>query len=496
MEPWQSWSIVAVAGAGAYWYYTKQKQDKRIAGRAAAVTGTELPTRVQTKGKNKKKKEKATSGSDLPKTDVTNAIPVSVTSSGNENVKERKAGKKKKPTSMAKSSAVEMPNGTVPIFNDQVADEEADNKEFARQLASAKAGTTLSKEGTAVRQSKTKKQSQINGSSNATSTVGAADVKDMSGNSSTTGADADDDLSFANSPALGATVQEGEGVSDMLETPTPGPSVLRLTEPLQPPRPSAVKQAKPVQVQETKKQRQNKSKREAQKAEREQAEKQRRILLEKQLKTAREAEGRPAKNGVPVPAPLKSNAWSESANGTAAGHPASVSEVAGNTSLLDTFDATSQTANGNQQSVGMKRDPPASGSDPKLSESNWPSEEEQMRMLEEMDGSGAWQTVNAKKRVNAKKDAGVKNDDVSKTGVVGNGDPVKAETTAKEDAIKTTTEGENKKGKGEDMQSAESGGTLENGGAKEEVKPKKKKGEYLPWKEGNHPDNSDWPVLS
>lgn len=506
MEPWQSWSIVAVVGAGAYWYYKKHKQDKRIAGRAMPVTNTELPTRIQTKGKNKKKKQKATSGSDRPTSDTADATPVSVASSGNEKVTQRKGSKKKKqPSGLARSSAVELPSGNEPTSDDHGGDEEVDNKEFARQLASVKAGTTLSSAGSAVLPPKTRKQSQLSGFAHVTPNAGFADVKETSGNSSTTGADADDDLSSVNSPAFGATVHEAEGVSDMLETPTAGPSVLRLTEPSQPPRPSAPKQMKAVQPQENKKQRQNKAKAEAKKAEREQAEKERRVLLEKQRKTAREAEGRPAKNGVPVSAPLKSNAWSNSANGTAAGRPAPTGEMGGSTLLLDTFDDTSEATNGIKQNVGLKRDPQASVGDAKLSESNWPSEEEQMRMLEEMDGSGSWQTVGTKKRVNPKKDASVK-DDGTKTGVVSNGATTNTEVAQKEDTAEVATGGLQTggvqaggkpiDGKAEGVQVPEAGGTAADGGVPEVVKPKKKKGEYLPWKAGNHPDNSDWPVTS
>ncbi|MCJ1403041.1 hypothetical protein MMC11_006263 [Xylographa trunciseda] len=453
MEPWQSWGVVAVVGAGAYWYYAKQKQDTSRAGRSASIIGGGTPSRVQTEGKNKRRKDGPSGTSDQIPSDLADVASVSATSSGNEKVKQRKGGKKK-PSGLAKSSAIDVPSNSVPLVvgGDGDGDDEVDNKEFARQLSGVKAGTSLSTAGTAVRPPRTKKQSQINGSAHVAPDAGVINVKSPSGTSSTTGADADDDMSPSNSPAFGATNREAGGVSDMLEAPAPGPSVLRLTEPSQPQRPNAPKQSKSVQAQESKKQRQNKAKNEAKKAEREQAEKERRVLLEKQLRTAREAEGRPAKNGVAVSTPLKQNAWPKSMNGTVVATSAPANEAQTNGGLLDTFDDTPKAANGNKQNIGLKRDPEMSDGDSKLSDLNWPSEEEQMRMLDEMDGSGSWQTVNAKKKTIGKKDESVKNEDGGQ----------------REDTVK-----------------------------KEEQKQKKPKvEEYLPYKNFDHPENSDWAVVA
>src|SRR5206468_1295142 len=100
------------------------------------------------------------------------------------------------------------------------------------------------------------------------------------GASSTTGADADDDLSPAGSPASGAAslaAAKSVDISDMLEEPRAAPGVLRLTDPKGTMGKQKSKQApRTFEVAETKKQRQNRLKREAQKAVNEESEKERR----------------------------------------------------------------------------------------------------------------------------------------------------------------------------------------------------------------------------
>lgn len=265
------------------------------------------------------------------------------------------------------------------------------------------------------------------------------EVKHLSGTSSTTGADGDDDLSSTNSPAFGATdsfTNHGE-VSDMLEAPAPGPSVLRLTESTQPQRVAKPRQDKAVQEQESKKQRQRKAKNEARKEELRQAEQERRVLLEKQLRTAREAEGRPAKNGVPVSKPPARNAWSASGDaGSGQSSLQAPSLAAGsNTPLLDTFDDTpkqvaeaetgqkaeakelSHTADTSLYSFSSPRNddlddvstldsvktqkPGANGTshvNPNTWDRNLPSEEEQMRRLSELQSDGGWKEVKKREK--------------------------------------------------------------------------------------------------
>jgi len=403
MDPWKSWTVVAVVGAGAYWYYTNQQKDKR----GSTVLAQPIqPSRRKVEAKIKRKKDARAGASDQAASDAVTAASVSLPSSSGEQAKHRKGGKKK-PCKTGKSSAVSV-TSEAPLVEESGGDDEADDKEFARQLTSVKTGTALTNTGKAVKPPRTVKQSRAHGAGNGAPDSVLPDIKDLSGQSSTTGADADDDFSVTNSPEFGAIRRGEEGVSDMLEQPAPGPSVLRLTESTKPQRPSAPKQSKSTDVQESKKQRQRKAKREAEKAALDQAEKERRVLLEKQLRTAREARGEPAKNGVPVQAPPKSNAWANPTNGTDT-VSAPVNEASRSTvPLLDTFDKASKPVNGNEQISVAKRDPDSSLSDSKLSDLHWPSEEEQMRMLGEIEGSSSWQMVNGKKRRGSKKPESVK----------------------------------------------------------------------------------------
>ncbi|MCJ1407037.1 hypothetical protein MMC19_001107 [Ptychographa xylographoides] len=438
MDPWVSWGLVTAIGVGAYLYYTKQQQNKGRAGRAPSINETTQSVRRKVEGKTKRKKEN-TSGNEQAASSGADVLSVSIPSSSNEQAKQRKSAKKKG-SGLAKSSEAKVNPDVAAVAQRGGVDDEVDDKEFARQLAGVKAGTSLSTTGKAERPPRTKKQSQANGFADLTAD-GLGSAPDMSGDSSTTGADADDDLSDAHSPALVAITSGGGGVADMLEAPTPGPSVLRLTEPAQSPRPSVPKQSKSIQTQDTKKQRQRQAKNEARKAELAQSEKDRRVLLEKQLRTAREAEGRPAKNGVPVSKPPTSNPWTKTPSDTASTEatPDPIKNVISNDQLLDTFDdETPHAPNGTQQNIAVKRDAQRSKGDGKLTDHPWMSEEEQMRMFDEMEDNGSWQTVNVKK--------GVK--------------------TRKEDA-----------------------------GQAEEEKPKEqRKGRYLPYENFDHPDNSEWTV--
>jgi hypothetical protein len=457
MDPWKSWGLVVVVSVGAYCYYAQQKKDKRKSGKASVVTEPVQSFRKKVEGKNKRKKEGLASQSDQGASDGVDAPQVAVTSSGAEQVKQRKGGKKNA-SSQGKSSAVDM-NTSIPQSGEDSREDGVDNKEFARQLANVQAGTSFKSSEKATRPTKTVKQSKVNGKS---LEVGASEVKDQSGNSSTTGADADDDLSSTNSPTFGATIRGAEGVSDMLEAPAPGPSVLRLTEPKVPQRPSAPKPSKSTQEQETKKQRQRKAANEARKAEREEAERQRRVLMEKQMRTAREARGEPAKNGVPV-AP-SSNAWSR-ANNTIGGGVSSSDSTPGKVlPLLDTFESSTAGESGNS----AKHTQTGVDTKSKLADLNWPSEEDQMRMLDEMEGSGSWQMVNGKKRKKVDSAIG----ESPKTGDTTSGD-VGNSSTQSESAAKDVT--------GKEEKSASSG--------------KEKKEKYLPYEHTPHPDNSDWAVV-
>lgn len=312
---------------------------------------------------------------------------------------------KKRSERRAPETAADGPagNSSVEQVKGKGKDEADTDKEFARQMLGVKAGHSLVRTGSDRGRQRPAEMSHANSSakhlaaSAAPNATNDSSSHNPSATSSTTGGDADDDLSPAVSPRLGATAAgqqvSGGDVSDMLEAPAAGPSVVRITESTRPQLPARPQSSRTLTAQETKKQRQNRRKAEEKKAARADAELDRRALLEKQLRTAREAEGRPAKNGLgslaaAAPAPA-SSVWSDS--GPRAADSASAARGAGieQKPLLDTFGradaAPADTASGGT---------PVQSSGARSSSAAWdrelPSEEDQMRMIREMEG---WNTV-------------------------------------------------------------------------------------------------------
>ena len=414
MDPWKNWAIVGIVGVGAAYYYSQSGKSKRGRGRALPLVSPEQNQRRGSDHRNgskdkRKKKSKVSDTSDQQGSDVADVSSASAQKSTNGTVKKRK-GSKQQPSKLAQSSAVEVSTEkSVGTENDDVENEGMDNEEFARQLSGVKTGTSLKKVATQNETKKAKKQGKrneapqaMNGSTSKNN--GITSSQDMSTASSTTGADADDDLSPAMSPdlrATQATTPSSNDVSDMLEPASKGPSILRITDPVNPQSVNQPKAQKATPEPETKKQRQNRRKNEEKKAAREQAEKERRALLEKQLRTAREAEGRPAKNGL-GPAQLSStDAWNKPAN--AATKSTGPATEQSSVSLLDTFEDT-PTISLNPPSTNGG--PNSSSVDEKVWNNDLPSEEEQMRMITEMDSDNAWSTVakggKSKKKLSAK----------------------------------------------------------------------------------------------
>ena len=402
MDPWKSWAIVGVVGIGAAYYYSQSGKSRRGRGRAPPLVSSEQSQRrgsgqrLESKDK-RKKKGKSSDTSDQLGSDVADVSSASVQTSNNDTVKKRKGGKNQ-PSKLAQSSAVDVsPEQGTDAGNDNAEDEGMDNVEFAKQLSGLKAGTSLKKTSTQNENKKTRKQGKpseatpqvMNGS--ALKTTGPANTQDISTASSTTGADADDDLSPAMSPDLRATqmsTPSSRDVSDMLEPASKGPSILRVTEPANPQRARQPKASKIAPEPQTKKQRQNKQKNEEKKVLREQAEKERRTLLEKQLRTAREAEGRSAKNGLGPSQLPSTNAWNKPAN--AATKSVEPATKQGSVSLLDTLEETPATAPNPRSTNGAVN---GVSVDKKAWNSDLPSEEEQMRMITEMDSDNTWNTV-------------------------------------------------------------------------------------------------------
>lgn len=420
MEPWQSWTIIGVLGAGGYWYYTHSQKRRR--GRAQKPAPVNQPQRHSSnalddsKGANKKGKGKATEGGGRKSIEVTDMSSASATTSGSEKITKRKKVKKS-PSKLGQSSSVNVEPIEAANAASNEPEQAIDNAEFAKQMAGLKSGMSLEKPDTIGETKKTRRQGkqnesrQVPANGKAVELSGGAGSHEISTTSSTTGADADDDLSPVASPDLGDShmTSGAGGVADMLEAPAKGPSILRLTSPtqLKPERQPKLKKAAPEP--ETKKQRQNRQKNEEKKAAREEAERERHVLLEKQRRTAREAEGRLARNGSGS-VPPTTNAWlapKETAKPNGSSTVVS-SNVYG--SLLDTFEESSKSAKTSGAS-----DINGSYADQKAWEKDVPSEEEQMRMLSEMDDDG-WNTV-AKGGKAKKKKATYATDDENKSSI-------------------------------------------------------------------------------
>lgn len=396
-----SWVLfgTGVAAAGGYYYTQSQK---KIA-RAREVAGRRRGPQARVEPKERRIKARDSTSSDPVVSDFVDVA--SATGSGAEGSKKRK-GNKKQPSKLIQSSAVDVSNEPKPHIEGGE-DEGMDNTEFARQFSSKQMGTDLKKSASPAKKQRTKKQSKHNKTASeatngsALMPGGTANPQPSSTASSTTGADADDDLSPTNSPELGAmsnTMSSGMDVSDMLEAPMKGPSILNITAPTKPQHVRQPKQQKPVPEPETKKQRQNRKKKEEQRTAREESEKERRVLLEKQLRTAREAEGRPAKNGLGITNAPPSNAWNKTAtvNGGPKAPPPLVDQ--NDALLLDTFDDGQSSANGatslSALAVNGGSSPQAASASTFTSNTDLPSEEEQLRLISEMDSDNVWNTVN------------------------------------------------------------------------------------------------------
>ncbi|KAL1962844.1 hypothetical protein VTN77DRAFT_9119 [Rasamsonia byssochlamydoides] len=348
MNPYLSWAIVLVVAGSLGWYYTNGSKPK---GRTAVRTTTERSESINVL-KQKKKPRKAPESAPAPV---------------------RKPEEKPVLQSAPLNPA-----------DDDDEEEDINNKEFAKRFAAVKNGVSV------LDSSKTRsKEKRVKKAAAAANTLesGGSELSEShvsTRTSSTTGADADDDLSSAGSPVVNATVPSAGDISDMLEPPAPGASVLRLTGSME----SQAKKQKPQAFKqvETKKQRQQRLKNEARKQQVQEAEEQRRKLLEKQLHAAREAERREAARRQPAsPAP---NVWNTSKPVNNAGNGAPKVTVNHNVPLLDTFEPEKPSSEAVRQ-----QDSSSTGS--------WaqdlPPEEEQMRILGVTENEDDWTTVSSKK---------------------------------------------------------------------------------------------------
>lgn len=347
------WTIIlALAG---FWYYTNKQNtrqnelNKIAAQKQRAKEREEIEARKDSKAKRQRKKS------------FTEAPKQAPSQPKAENPAPAKKGKATKDSS-----------------------DDDDALAFARQYQQAKEGTKFSAKAANEQRQKSVKQSRAQDKESTAEKKSAADIGKVSAPSSTAGVDADDDESSTTSPVVAAA--DASGVSDMLERTTSGPSVLKLTDTEEKKRQS--KPAKAPQAVETKKQRQNRKKVEQAQAARAEEEKERKVKMEAQRRAARESEGRAAKDGsVFTNSAPKNNAWADNGvNGNS--QPSESSGGFLPVQPLDTLE------NGASKTAAPKVDAPKSNGNAKNLYAGLPTEEEQMRMIQEEQD---WNTVSSKK---------------------------------------------------------------------------------------------------
>ena len=310
-----SWGIALIVGGLAFYYYNAQSKPQLGRTRAASVADTiqaaVKPSRKREDNKTKPKNAGPTSSNDTPRLGAQLGNDVSGASSAD-------SGKKRKITKRQQDAPPAPPATTRHSPLEQDNEDDEDNKAWAQNLVALKKGTSLAPPSRTDSRNRTVKQSS---------------AKSPRGFASTS--DADDDLTPALSPALAA----GD-VSDMLESTSSGPSVLRLTESSKPAKAKQQRQPTSDQTAESKKQRQNRQKVEDRRLQREAEEKDRLQLLETQRRVAREARGEPAKNGIVSSKPPAASEWAVRAAIRATQSPTEPTPGSRveDASLLDTFE--------------------------------------------------------------------------------------------------------------------------------------------------------------
>lgn len=171
--------VAVVAVGGGFWYYHRSK--------APRPSTKQRSKPIEPREKQKEKKSNKDGG---------------LSSGGDQAVKK---SQKKKAQPAPKAVREEKTINSAPIIsNDR--DDEVDNKEFARQLQSIKAGHVISGKAQAATKQKSVKQSKAQ--EKAEKAVVEASSDNATAPSSATGGDADDDQSSVNSPELRATAIE------------------------------------------------------------------------------------------------------------------------------------------------------------------------------------------------------------------------------------------------------------------------------------------------
>jgi hypothetical protein len=297
MEPWQSWATFIVLSGGVGYYYLNTHDRKK------AKAAIPIPSEKQ------ERPEKTIRRRRLDDTVVDGG-------SGSDRSSKKAARRKK-----AIKSSEKTPQW-IGSEDDHHPQDEQQDQEFAQHMIDLKSGPSTKQQSNG----KAPKQAITPLPLNPSITV-------QSAQSSVTEGEADDDLSSTGSPV----VHNVGGISDMLEAPPPAAGVLRITDPIAPPRPSRQQQEKAFQVQETKRQRQNRRKNEERKAQREADEQERRKIMDQHLKAARQNESKQARTDAASSA--ATNAWAKPKPHEHVVDAPAVSGGAARTSmLLDTFD--------------------------------------------------------------------------------------------------------------------------------------------------------------
>ena len=336
MNPYLSWAILLVVAGGLGWYYTNGAAPK------AKAPVQQILEKAQPVAKKPKRKTKAPEAASAKKPELKTVV-------------------------------------SPPTTEDEQPEAEIDPREMARRQTAIKNGipqTTTSKNKKKKQQ---KKAAQLDVGSHA---------------SSTTGAEADDDLSPAVSPQVNATVPSAGEIDDMLETPTSAANakVLRVTGDL-PAQPEKKNKKEPV-AEKNKKARNHQRKNEERKEQARLDELDRQKKLEQHRRNIPEREAAWAQSHA-------NNAWEnkKATNGIskpAAAAPAPAAAPAANkVQLLDTFE-------------------PATTSE---WEQGLPTEEVQEQMAKAADADQAWTQVKTKKGGNKKenKKANKTDESVSET---------------------------------------------------------------------------------
>ena len=439
MNSYISWAIFLAVLGGLSWHYAGRPT---LLTRFGSQKTSEESSQQASGGSTRKPKAKAKPGRDRDNgqkdTKPANQLP---STASNVSKKRKIAAPQVSRSANALSSRpgeVTNPDAT----NLDANKDGANNADFAREMAVARAGTQFAASGKPGMSRKERRGQKLDSLRPGNDT----DSPSLStGASSTTGGDADDDLSPVVSPALAATstaaTSKSGDVSDMLESSSAGPAILRLTEPTNPmPTAKAKQAAKAFEPAETKKQRQQRIKRETRRQENEEAETERRKLMEKQIRGARMAEGTSAQTRTSAFKPATGNAWFSSPSEPST--EATKAPAAEPQSLLDTFEpearptesSTKEAGKAPLSSIGVNDfSTPSSRSSAAVAKENgsdrsanvsafsgkekkdWakdlPVEEEQLRLVQ--DSEGSWTTVSKRDKKKTSKANGSKEVDTS-----------------------------------------------------------------------------------